>query len=219
MKMPLIEAVRCKHCREGVLLSGHSGMEEGGPAPVWWRSRVRAAPSRRDVSSAGTLISQAVGSLALEVAPAAGLCFERGFRMREGRVPLPARSSDGQPSRTGSSPELPPGSPRLQALGGTVAARVSEVGGELHGAVAKADDTRDVRNAAAAIPAAKPLLRRAASSEQHEPLISHPHARRRESGSLVEERPERPQGEGSGELLTRWHLYPSEPPGFIPGEV
>ena len=33
----------------------------------------------------------------------------------------------------------------------------------------KTDDTLDVRNAAAAFPAAKPLLRRAASSEQHEP--------------------------------------------------
>jgi len=55
----------------------------------------------------------------------------------------------------------------------------------------KSDDTLDVRNAAAAFPAAKPRLRRAASSEQHEPAsrggIPHPRAPWPQSGSPVEE--------------------------------
>jgi len=97
----------------------------------------------------------------------------------------------------------------------------------------KTDDTLDVRNAAAAFPAAKPLRRRTASSEQHEPasgvgfpIPTRPGARAgrpskrgdlvREAGDVVAER----------RRLQRTHARPglpslclSEPPGFIPGEV
>ena len=54
----------------------------------------------------------------------------------------------------------------------------------------KTDDTLDVRNAAAAFPAAKPLLRRAASSEQHEPAsgVGFPIPTRPGASDVVAER-------------------------------
>jgi putative transposase len=60
-------------------------------------------------------------------------------------------------------------------------------------------DTLDARSAAVAFPAAKPLLRRAASSEQNEPASgvgfpAPPRARARQSGSPVEERRTRSRG-------------------------
>ena len=86
-----------------------------------------------------------------------------------------------------------------------MAASVSEVGGWCCGSL-KTDDTLDVRNAAAAFPAARPLLRRAASSGMNlragwdspppRALISERVARRRECARA----PERMKRSGKGEF-------------------
>ncbi len=93
-------------------------------------------------------------------------------------------------------------------------------------------DTLDARSAALAFPSAKPLLRRAASSEQHEPAsgvgFPHPHALRRVGAGRPSKRGE--SGREAGDVVAarrglrratadehRPHLL--DPPGFIPGEV
>ncbi len=93
-------------------------------------------------------------------------------------------------------------------------------------------DTLDARSAALAFPSAKPLLRRAASGEQHEPAsgvgFPHLHALRRVGAGRPSKRGE--SGREAGDVVAarrglrraaadehRPHLL--EPPGFIPGEV
>ncbi len=93
-------------------------------------------------------------------------------------------------------------------------------------------DTLDARSAALAFPSAKPLLRRAASGEQHEPAsgvgFPHPHALRRVGAGRPSKRGE--GGREAGDVVAarrglrratadehRPHLL--EPPEFIPGEV
>ena len=89
-------------------------------------------------------------------------------------------------------------------------------------------DTLDARNAAEAFRSAKPLLRRAAPGEQHEPAsgVGFPH---RHTLWRVRGCPAKKTGDGVAERrgLRRTHARPgllpslrlSEPPGFIPGEV
>jgi hypothetical protein len=92
-------------------------------------------------------------------------------------------------------------------------------------------DRLDARNAALAFPAAKPLLRRAASSE-HQPAsgggFPHPHALRRVRAGRPSKRGE--SGREAGDVVAarrglrratadEHHPHLLEPPGFIPGEV
>jgi len=84
----------------------------------------------------------------------------------------------------------------------------------------KTDDTLDVRDAAAAFPAAKPLLRRAASAEQHEPASgvgfptpTHPGPR----AGRPSKRGQHGREAGRGGRKERAPHHLSEPPGFIPG--
>lgn len=94
------------------------------------------------------------------------------------------------------------------------------------------EDTLDARSAAVAFPAAKPLLRRAASSEHQEPAsgvgFPHPHVREHVRAGRPSKRGESSREAGDVVAARRGlrragvddhRPLLSEPPGFIPGEV
>jgi len=97
----------------------------------------------------------------------------------------------GLPATSGGSPNLPPGACAFtrREERWRRACRRSVVSSRCRGSL-KTDDTLDVRNAAAAIPAAKPLLRRrhrASSMNLQAGRDSHLHAPWPQSGPPVEE--------------------------------